>query len=462
MLGPALEDLVSIDTDERGQDPNFSLTKELTPSSLRRQVSKDSAGLATNVLMIGTGEYTTGFVHGGASNSDKGAGVVALTMFDLRGRGKVTRLGLCGTNGTKFPDIRKHMTNAIGNEYGGLDLTLQTFPDDNVVDALAYQHAMKDFVPGDCVTIFTPDDTHFDIALAAIEQGLHVLVTKPAVKTLEQHRILCEAARKHNVLVAVEVHKRWDPMYSDARDKIKELGNFSYIYSYMSQPKHQLETFKSWAGKSSDISYYLNSHHIDFHEWCMEDKARPISVTATASTGVAKSLYNMDCEDTITLMVTWEGLNNEGYASGFIGTAVYTSSWVAPKSDVHSQQRFFYMGQRGEVNIDQAHRGYNMASDGTGYRSVNPLFMKYTPSDGKFAGQLGYGYHSFEAFVDAVNHIRQGDATVHDFHHSLATLEHTYRTTAILEAGRISLNDSRTVKILYESTNPILPTGYDE
>jgi D-galacturonate reductase len=102
-----------------------------------------------------------------------------------------------------------------------------------------------------------------------------------------------------------------------------------------------------------------------------------------------------------------------------------------------------------------------MAADGTGYRSVNPLFMKYTPSDGKFAGQLGYGYRSFEAFVDAVNHIRQGDATVHDFNHSLAMLEHTYRTTAILEAGRMSLNESRTVKILYESSDPILPTGYD-
>lgn len=31
----------------------------------------------------------------------------------------------------------------------------------------------------------------------------------------------------------------------------------------MSQPKFQLETFKSWAGIDSDISYYLNSHHID-------------------------------------------------------------------------------------------------------------------------------------------------------------------------------------------------------
>lgn len=48
--------------------------------------------------------------------------------------------------------------------------------------------------------------------------------------------------------------------------------------------------------------------------------------------------------------------------------------------------------QKGEVNVDQAHRGYNLSVDGTGYRSANPLFMKYAPTDGKFSGQLGYGY----------------------------------------------------------------------
>jgi hypothetical protein len=51
-----------------------------------------------DVLMVGTGEYTTGYVGGGASDSDKGAGVVALTMFDLRRRGKVDRVAMCGVN----------------------------------------------------------------------------------------------------------------------------------------------------------------------------------------------------------------------------------------------------------------------------------------------------------------------------------------------------------------------------
>jgi hypothetical protein len=61
-----------------------------------------------NVCMVGTGEYTTGFVGGGASGSDKKVGVVGLTLFDLRRRGKVGNLSMVGTSGNKFPAIRKY------------------------------------------------------------------------------------------------------------------------------------------------------------------------------------------------------------------------------------------------------------------------------------------------------------------------------------------------------------------
>lgn len=49
---------------------------------------------------------------------------MALTLIDLRRRGKTNRLGMCGTNGTKFPDIRKHMQQAIGDVYKDMDLTM--------------------------------------------------------------------------------------------------------------------------------------------------------------------------------------------------------------------------------------------------------------------------------------------------------------------------------------------------
>jgi D-galacturonate reductase len=42
---------------------------------------------------------------------------------------------------------------------------------------------------------------------------------------------------------------------------------------------------RAWAGKSSDINYYLNSHHIDIHNWFVSHMAHPTRVTALAATG---------------------------------------------------------------------------------------------------------------------------------------------------------------------------------
>ena len=68
------------------------------------------------------------------------------------------------------------------------------------------------------------------------------------------------------------------------------------------------------------------------------------------------------------------------------------------------------MGAEGEVTVDQAHRGYSVATDALGFMSENPLFMKYTPTDGRFAGQAGYGYRSIEAFIEAAEAVTCGAA----------------------------------------------------
>jgi hypothetical protein len=145
-------------------------------------------------------------------------------------------------------------------------------------------------------------------------------------------------------------------------------------------------------------------------------------------------------EDTITLAVQWLNLED-----GSTGHALYTSSWIAPKSDVHSQQHWHYMGQTGEVHVDQVwtpvrvpacvnvegattHRecvraclpGSPRVHHGNGrcwLRSAfelhalspqeslrlkqrpiagncNPLFWKPAPTNGKFSAQRCYGYIS--------------------------------------------------------------------
>jgi hypothetical protein len=69
---------------------------------------------------------------------------------------------------------------------------------------------------------------------------------------------------------------------------------------------------------------------------------------------------------------------------------------------------------------------------------------------------------SFEGFLEACIQINNGLATVESFDHQLATIGTTYRTTAILEAGRRSLDEGgRPVVILYDDVaHPCTPTGF--
>jgi D-galacturonate reductase len=208
------------------------------------------------------------------------------------------------------------------------------------------------------------------------------MITKPAVQLLSHHLSLLSASRKHNVCVYIEHHKRYDPAYADSRRRALDtatLGDFNYFYSYMSQPKSQLETFKAWAGKESDISYYLNSHHIDVHESMVSESGWvPVSVMASASEGIANGLgCHPGTEDTITLLVNWQ---KEGEASKR-GTAVYTSSWTAPQNaGVHSQQYFHYVASKGEIRVNQAKRDYDVTQDDNGINWINPFYMQYCKS----------------------------------------------------------------------------------
>lgn len=60
---------------------------------------------------------------------------------------------------------------------------------------------------------------------------------------------------------------------------------------------------------------------------------------------------------------------------------------------MHSEQRFHYMAAKGEVRVDQAHRGYNIVEDETGKADVSvflyiSLLLLPSPS---FGGGKSFG-----------------------------------------------------------------------
>ena len=105
-----------------------------------------------------------------------------------------------------------------------------------------------------------------------------------------------------------------------------------------------------------------------------------------------------------------------------------------------------------------------MSTDTVGQlQSINPLFMKYTPSgtNSEFAGQNSYGVQSFEYFIDACRSINANQTHPCDYDNgTLATVHTTMQGTAILEAGRRSLDsDQRPIDILYETDESLVPIG---
>jgi D-galacturonate reductase len=112
------------------------------------------------------------------------------------------------------------------------------------------------------------------------------------------------------------------------------------------------------------------------------------------------------------------------------------------------------MASQGEIRIDQAKRGYDIASDTPTSQGnltwYNPFYMKYAPDEeGNFNGQGGYGYVSFEKFIDAVTNLNERKVTLEELdRRGLPTLANTVMTTAILEAGRRSLDENRGVEII--------------
>ena len=79
------------------------------------------------------------------------------------------------------------MKRNISDVYSDMDMTCDTFPSDDEVNPKSYMVAADSCKAGDVAVIFTPDDTHFDIALEHVTQLIQSL---SCVKKVLEIRII--------------------------------------------------------------------------------------------------------------------------------------------------------------------------------------------------------------------------------------------------------------------------------
>jgi len=146
-------------------------------------------------------------------------GLVRIGVIGVGGMGAFharTLAGFAGVDVVAVADPNADNANAVARDIGCIALTdpmqLATSPD---VDG---------------IVIASPDATHPDLCIAAIEQGTRVLCEKPLATTLEDAQRVVDAERAIGPrLIQLGFMREYDPAHVQVRNALSETGPIDYI-----------------------------------------------------------------------------------------------------------------------------------------------------------------------------------------------------------------------------------------
>ncbi len=283
----------------------------------------------------------------------------------------------------------------------------------------------------DVLIVVTPDDLHHAPVMHAVGQGVDVITEKPMCLTLLQADEIASVAAASDRIVALDMHKRYDPMNMKLfLDLVPRMGDINYVRAVLEEPLEVSTEIFKWASRSNPFSY-VGCHWTDVvHHYL---GVTPVSVHATGqknllanwtdpATGAAKPI---DTFDSVQVKVT--------YDSGM--EALYVNAWVNPddfEGPVNQEIKVF--GTRGSAFMDQQDRGLRYCITGEGSRTTNPLFNGLVPAYEHFDEMKGYGKDSLTAGLAAIaRHRLLGE--------SLEDVE-PYYPTAASQRGTVALIDA--------------------
>jgi predicted dehydrogenase len=130
----------------------------------------------------------------------------------------------------------------------------------------------------DAVVIATPDDLHYDMTMAALDAGLHVLCEKPLALNATAARAMHEKAITAKVKHMVLFTWRWQPHWRYAKHLIDtgaigrpRLVRFHFIGNFALDPGYK---WRFDGRRANGVTGDLGSHMIDFIEWYLGPATR--------------------------------------------------------------------------------------------------------------------------------------------------------------------------------------------
>ncbi|MER5433506.1 Gfo/Idh/MocA family oxidoreductase [Streptomyces sp. NPDC002588] len=125
----------------------------------------------------------------------------------------------------------------------------------------------------DRVVVTTPDHTHADLVVAALEAGADAVVEKPLTTTEEGVRRIAEAAERTGRQVTVTFNYRYSPRNTALKQVIAsgEIGRVTSVhFEWLLDTAHGADYFRRWhrdKENSGGLLVHKSSHHFDLVNW---------------------------------------------------------------------------------------------------------------------------------------------------------------------------------------------------
>ncbi len=340
------------------------------------------------------------------------------------------RLGLddkvraLGAIDVRFVALATH-TRASGEarkaEYADQGLDFATYHGDEPWIELLDKHPDLDIL-----SIATPDHLHTAPALAALERGVHVIVEKPMTLDGAEADALVEASRRAGRIVAVDMHKRYDPDHLRIRDDLAQrIGTPLYGRAVLEEPLAiSTQVFRKWAERSDPFSY-VGCHWTDL--FIAYFKVKPVSLHAVGQKVKLRREFGMDAYDAVQVKVLFDN----GMSIDFV------NSWIMPdefEGPVNQESQLF--GTHGVVESDTQYRGLRYTAAGEGTRTRNTHFTRDVRREDGSLAYVGYGVDSLVACVEKVAEVKFLGKSLEDIKGTYPDAEEGRLTVLIVQAAR--------------------------
>lgn len=291
-----------------------------------------------------------------------------------------------------------------------------------------WREILRAFPRLDVMAVATPDPLHAEVILAALQAGVHVITEKPMCLDIAEADQIIALARRKNRIVAVDMHKRYDPDHARIREEIQQrLGAPLYGSAYLEEPLRVATRAFKWVEQSDPFSY-VGSHWVDliYHYY----RSKPVSLTAV---GQKRRLVRdgINAYDAVQVRVD--------FANGL--SVTFHNNWITPPGfEGPVNQGHEIVGTDGKVESDQQYRGLRWWSAGGGSRTANTHFTRNVKRPDDSAAYVGYGIDSLTAALAAVCRVKYFGARRASVASLYPTAEEARITVAIVHAARLVRN----------------------